>query len=164
MMNMQNQAQGQLKPVFKPVQKPAVKPLGTYLAEQRSILDQLLRLLRNEKQAIRQRAVDAISQLAEDKSALMLRLQSNDQRLKLHPEAALLKTAHAGEVEEIRKALKECKRQNESNGILINLCLTSSRRLSSVLVNVRDRMTMNMTYTGKGNTTARGPMRLSIVA
>lgn len=67
-------------------------------------------------------------------------LQQNGQKLKLHPDAAKLKTDFAKHVQVLKLKLAECKRRNEVNGRLIRLC-QSSCRLSAVLMGVRDTMT-----------------------
>ena len=102
--------------------------------------------------------------LSEQKSHLMVKLQSNDQKLKLHPDVALLKTEYAAEVTIIKNMMASCKYQNEVNGKLITMCMQSNNRLQALLVGVRDVVTKNMTYNAKGNASARGPVRLSVEA
>ena len=153
------------KNMFKPAAEVAaqqIKPIGEYLAEQEKILDALKRLLEAERVAVRDRDMQTLPKLTEQKSNLMLSLQSNDQKLKLHPQAAELKTIYLGRVNLLKQKLLNCKKCNEINGKLIRLCLNTTKRVFGLLMDMRDRDTKNMTYTDKGCTTARGLQRLSI--
>ena len=146
----------------KPVS--AIKSLEDYLTEQDAILDAVIRILGREYTAIKDRRLEDLETIAEDKSSFMLKLQANDQRLKLHPDAPMLKTVYADRVNALKEKLNQCKTMNETNGKLISLCLAANRRLTSVLMSARDRMSRNMTYNDKGNTTATGPLRVNINA
>lgn len=147
----------------KPVQKK-IQPIKTYLQEQEKLLDEVDRILRDEFNTIKARKLVELEGIAERKSALMLKLQQNDQRIKLHPDVAKLKELYSDDVQEIKNKLISCKRLNETNGRFINICLASNRRLSAALMGVRDKLTKNMTYTEEGNTVATGPARLSVEA
>lgn len=142
----------------------APKPVAFYLKDQEQTLELLFKLLEDERRALRSRNIDSIAMLAEQKSRLMVKLQGNDQKIRLNPQAELLKTMFKAQIEAIKGKLQECKKLNEINGRLISLSLNSTRKVSALLMQVRDRTTRNLTYTQKGNTTARGPMRLSIEA
>lgn len=144
----------------KPVS--AIKSLEDYLTEQDAILDAVIRILGREYTAIKDRRLEDLETIAEDKSSFMLKLQANDQRLKLHPDAPMLKTVYADRVNALKEKLNQCKTMNETNGKLISLCLAANRRLTSVLMSARDRMSRNMTYNDKGNTVATGPLRVNI--
>lgn len=153
------------KNMFKPaaeVQAQQIKPLTTYLNEQDALLDELKKVLEAERAAIRDRDMQGLPKLTEQKSNMMLKLQSNDQRIKLHPQAPELKTLYLTSVNKIKGKLVECQRCNEINGKLIRLCLNTTKRVFGLLMDMRDRDTKNLTYTQKGNTTARGLQRLSI--
>lgn len=153
------------KSIFKPAQvAQKIEPLTSYLDEQDRLLDELEKVLENERISLRDRKMKELGVLTEHKSSLMLKLQSNDQRIKLHPDAALLKNSLLSRVEKIKRSLQLCKRRNEVNGKLIKLCMNTTRRVYSLLMESRDRNTKNMTYTDKGAITARGMMRLSIQA
>lgn len=153
----------QFKPINKP-QKVNVLPIENYLNEQNKILDEVNKVLQLEFVCIRDRKLEKLEAIAEKKSSLVLKLQQNDQLLKLHPNSAELKTKFLSIVKGLKDKLVKCQRTNEINGKLINACIASSRRLSAVLMGARDRSTKNMTYTDKGNTVARGPERLNIEA
>ncbi|MGN0908165.1 MAG: flagella synthesis protein FlgN [Succinivibrio sp.] len=140
------------------------RPVASCLQDQENLLKELEDLLNQEHQALRHRDIDALNSISARKSSLMVTLQGNDQRIRLNPQAQLLKTVLKGRVDAIREALSRCKRLNAVNGRLINLNLNSTMRLSAVLMSTRDRSTMNMTYTDKGRTRASGPVRLSIEA
>lgn len=141
-----------------------IKPIEVYLLEQEDLLKNIAFLLDAEFKALKQRDFMSLEAIANKKSELMLKLQSNDQRLKLHPNVALLKSQYQGRVQEIKDSLVSCKKKNDLNNRLANLCIAATNRLTSVLMNARDAMTKNLTYTQKGSTSARGPMRLSISA
>ncbi|MBQ9274051.1 MAG: flagellar protein FlgN [Succinivibrio sp.] len=152
--------------MFRPVRvnERQVKPLVEFLNEQDEILLLLGRVLKEERRALRERDMKQLGLVSKEKSTLMVRLQSNDQRIKLHPECAQLKTTFADRMQAIKESLLTCKKTNDANGRLLELCSNTTRRMSSLLMKVRDQSTMNLTYTSKGNTTARGPMRVSISA
>lgn len=153
------------KSIFKPgAVASEILPLNTYLDEQDKLLDELGKVLDNERIFLRDRRMKELNAVTEHKSSLMLKLQSNDQRIKLHPDAAQLKTTLSGRVERIKNSLRLCKRRNEVNGKLIKLCMNTTRRVYSLLMESRDRNTKNLTYTDKGSITARGLARLSIQA
>lgn len=141
-----------------------VKSLTEYLNEQDVLLEHVAKVLSREYQAIKNRQIDELEAIAEEKSSLMLQLQANDQRLKLHPETARLKTDYLDRVMAVKDKLARCKMMNETNGKLIALSMAANRRLSSVLMVARDRMSRNMTYNDKGNTVATGPLRVNINA
>ncbi len=160
-MNTANQS------VFKKVSEvntANIRPIADYLNDQKAILDNLLKIINDEFDALRDRQIDSLKPLAEEKSHLMVKLQSNDQCLKLHPDVALLKTDYKDDVAEIKRMMKNCHFRNEVNGKLIKLCMQATNKLQALFVNVRDGITRNMTYNNKGNAMASGPSRLSVVA
>ena len=156
----------QKNPAFTPAPRPAAKlpPLEHYLKVQDDLLTQLATLLDRERVALRDRQMPALNEIAEQKSALMLKLQSNDQRIKLHPQLPELKAAGSAKVTALRTKLRNCQRRNEINGKLIRLCLKSTRRVSALLMESRDRYTKNLTYNRKGTKQASGLPRLNIQA
>lgn len=133
-----------------------IKPLIDYLREQNMLLDNVADVLVKEGKALEKRDLVAIEELAEKKSELMLNIQANDQRIKLHPDVEELKTTYADHVALIRQKLEACKKKNIINGKLIDMSIASCRRLTSVMMDLRDKNTKNMTYTDKGTTIARG--------
>ncbi len=141
-----------------------VRPLIDYLIEQNNLLDEIGRVLARENRAISARNVEDLTAVTERKSQLMLTLQQNDQKIKLHPDAVKLKGEYAQHVHVLKLKLTECKRRNEVNGKLIRLCQASCRRLSAMLMGVRDKLTASMTYTDKGSVNARSPLRVSVQA
>ncbi|MGN0903171.1 MAG: flagella synthesis protein FlgN [Succinivibrio sp.] len=151
--------------VFNKV-NPAVTvlPLKEYLAEQNSILDNLLKVISGEFEALRVRRVDALKALSQMKSEMMVKLQSNDQKIKLHPEVESLKTVYSAEVQQIKAKMSQCKYRNEVNGSLIKMLMQSNNKLKAALLGARDAVTCNMTYNDKGSANARGPVRLSVQA
>ncbi len=143
---------------------PVVKTLVDYLNDQDAILDNVIKILAREYNAIKERRLEELETIAEDKSSFMLKLQANDQRIKLHPESAQLKTKYPERVAQIKEKLAKCKMMNETNGKLITLSLSANKRLYDVLMQSRDKYSRNMTYTDKGNTTATSPLRVNINA
>lgn len=141
-----------------------VRPLKDYLDGQKEILEKLEKVIQAEYESLKDRHLENLKPLSEMKSDLMLKLQSNDQRIKLHPEVAKLHTEFLPEVTIIKNMMKKCQFRNEINGKLITMCMQSANKLQAVLLGVRDVVTRNMTYTAKGYATARGPSRLSVDA
>ena len=141
-----------------------VRPLADFLKEQEMILDKLVRVIDSEFKALKERDMAQLNALSMQKSDLMVKLQSNDQRIKLHPDVATLKTDFADEVCRIKAKMNQCKFRNETNGRLITMCMQSVNKLQALFVGVRDSLTRNMTYSSKGTASARGPVRLSVVA
>ena len=72
-----------------------VRPLADFLKEQEMILDKLVRVIDSEFKALKERDMAQLNALSMHKSDLMVKLQSNDQRIKLHPDVATLKTDFA---------------------------------------------------------------------
>ncbi|MBP5244129.1 MAG: hypothetical protein J6Z28_05375 [Succinivibrio sp.] len=88
--------------VFKKItpntQEPAVKPIKDYLMMQDKVLSCLEQVISREYLALKERHFELLQGLSTEKSDLMLKLQSNDQKLKLHPEVGTLKTKYSAEV------------------------------------------------------------------
>lgn len=145
-------------------QKNDVEPIKYYLDLQNTILDKLAKVIQSEYEALRDRMVTQLAQLSSAKSDLMLKLQANDQKIKLHPEVSKLKTEYAPTILIIKDKLKKCKFRNEVNGRLIVMNMQASNKLKAVLMEARDVTTRNMTYNAKGAASAKGPSRLSISA
>lgn len=152
--------------VFKKanVQAPAIRPLQDYLVEQDNILNELSQVISREYEALKDRKVSSLKPLSEQKSHLMVKLQSNDQKIKLHPQVALLKTQFQDFVKSIKEKMKSCKYKNDVNGSLITMNMQSNHKLYALLIGVRDMATKNMTYSNKGYAQAKGPTRLSVQA
>ncbi len=155
--------------VFRPTAQSnrpvnAIRPIKEYLDEQSLILDRLEKVISSEYQALKGKNMDDLKTYSELKSDLMLKLQSNDQRIKLHPEVDKLKTEYLTDTTIIKNKLLKCKFRNEVNGKLIVFNMQSNNRLNAALMNARDARTRNMTYSGKGYASARGPSRLSVQA
>ncbi|WP_031492615.1 flagellar export chaperone FlgN [Succinivibrio dextrinosolvens] len=154
--------------IFKKItpntQEAAVKPIKDYLMMQDKVLSCLEQVISREYQALKERHFELLQGLSTEKSDLMLKLQSNDQKLKLHPDVGTLKTKYSAEVLIIKNKMKKCHFRNEVNGKLITMCMQSSNRLQALLVEARDLVTRNMTYNNKGSASARAPLRVSVSA
>lgn len=141
-----------------------IRPLADYLSEQEKLLANLKVVLTEERKALRDRDMKTLANASQLKSSLMVNLQSNDQRIKLHPDEKMLKGVFVERVNGIKANLKECQILNEINGKLIRLCMNSCHKVQSLLMGARDNFTKNMTYTEKGNTIAKGLARVNIQA
>ncbi len=144
--------------------KQQVKPIKDYLLIQTEVLNNLEQVISREYIALKERHFDQLQSISTEKSDLMLKLQANDQKLKLHPEVQELKGKYSSDVLIIKNKMKKCHFRNEVNGKLITMCMQSSNKLQALLVGARDMVTRNMTYTSKGSATARGPLRVSVSA
>lgn len=67
-----------------------VMPVAFFIKEQENILSTLYSLLEQERVALRHRDIESITKYAQQKSQLMVKLQANDQKIRLHSEASLL--------------------------------------------------------------------------
>ena len=154
--------------IFKKItpntQEAAVKPIKDYLMMQDKVLSCLEQVISREYLALKESHFELLQGLSTEKSDLMLKLQSNDQKLKLHPDVGTLKTKYSAEVLIIKNKMKKCHFRNEVNGKLITMCMQSSNRLQALLVEARDLVTRNMTYNNKGSASARAPLRVSVSA
>ncbi len=142
----------------------AVKPLSDYLGLQNDVLTHLEKVIAKEYDALKFRHFEQLQTLSTEKSDLMLRLQANDQKIKLHPEVELLKSKYSAEVLIIKNKMKKCHFRNEVNGKLITMCMQSSNKLQNLLLEARDMVTRNKTYNCKGSATVRAPLRVSVSA
>ncbi len=152
------------KKMTTPAMQKAVSPISEYLRMQNEILQALEVVIAQEYNALKERNYSQLTPLATRKSDLMLKLQGNDQKIKMHPEVALLKTKYAADVLIIKNKMKKCKFRNEVNGRFIVMCMQSSNKMQAVFNRARDSVTRNMTYNSKGSANARGPLRVSVSA
>ncbi len=132
------------------------------LQSQDSQLDALYVLLEQEMALLQQRNALALPDLAQQKQALLQQIQYQDQQISQHPEherlAADLATLRQGLIDKLQR----CQERNEVNGKLIEMSLTSNRRLATVLTQIRDRN--STTYDNKGTPRASGGLNLNIKA
>lgn len=132
------------------------------LQSQDSQLDALYVLLEQEMALLQQRNALALPDLAQQKHALLQQIQYQDQQISQHPEherlAADLATLRQGLIDKLQR----CQERNEVNGKLIEMSLTSNRRLATVLTQIRDRN--STTYDNKGTPRASGGLNLNIKA
>lgn len=144
--------------------KQEVLPIEVYLKEQKELIEKIGDLLGKEHNCLIKKDIDGLNNIGALKSQYILKLQQNDQKLKLHPQKDKLNSEYKKDVDYIKQSLCECKYINSVNGKLINMFLASTKRLNSMMMGIRDKMCMNLTYNNQGNTDARGPLRLSIQA
>lgn len=126
----------------------AERPLIEILKAQDDILKQLLVVLNEEYQLLKERKALDLTAINEKKSTLLINLQANDQSIKVHSEKDRLKSDYQKFKDILSDKLKECQKRNSVNGRLIELNLTANRRLAASLMQIRDRNTM--TYNNKG--------------
>ena len=153
--------------VFKKVNTPPkedVNPITMYIKKQVDTLIKLEQVLLEENKALKEREYSRLQPVSHLKSDLMLQLQAIDQKLKLHPQMALLKTEYAKEVADIKNRMKRCQYRNAVNGKLIVMSMQTANKLRSLFVNAKDLITRNMTYNAKGSASARPPERVSVSA
>lgn len=107
-----------------------VRPLKDYLDGQKEILEKLEKVIQAEYESLKDRHLENLKTLSEMKSDLMLKLQSNDQRIKLHPEVAKLHTEFLPEVTIIKNMMKSVSSE-------MKLTVSSSLCVCSQLISCR---------------------------
>ncbi len=132
------------------------------LQSQDSQLDALYVLLEQEMDLLQQRNALALPDLAQQKQALLQQIQYQDQQISQHPEHERLAAELAPLRQGLIDKLQRCQERNEVNGKLIEMSLTSNRRLATVLTQIRDRN--STTYDNKGTPRASGGLNLNIKA
>ncbi len=148
----------------KPVSNNQIRPLIEYLKDQNLLLDEVGKILYKEHNALKGRDTELITALASKKAEIMGKIAGNDQKIRLHPDKKRLEADYLPQVEVIKIKLIECKRRNEVNGKLIRYFMGANKRLTDVLMKIRDRNTKNMTYNDKGSTQAQGLHILNLQA
>ena len=132
------------------------------LQSQDSQLDALYVLLEQEMALLQQRNALALPDLAQQKQALLQQIQYQDQQISQHPEHERLAAELAPLLQGLIDKLQRRQERNEVNGKLIEMSLTSNRRLATVLTQIRDRN--STTYDNKGTPRASGGLNLNIKA
>ncbi|WP_108649685.1 flagellar protein FlgN [Dongshaea marina] len=122
------------------------------LNQQLNQLKQLQELLAQERLALEKRQIKPLSQLVEQKQLLLVKIAELDQQLTTHPDFETLQEQHAKELEEVRRQLENCQKENAVNGEIIERSLSTTNRLSQLLTRLQHPDTM--TYSKKG--TAQG--------
>ena len=134
----------------------AERPIVEILKAQDGVLDRLAQILKNEFALLKERKALDLTKINEEKSQCLLDLQQNDQSLRLHSEKERLATDLVKIKDLLNNKLKECQKQNNINGRLIEINLAANRRLAQALIDIQDVSTM--TYDNSGNKNAiRGP-------
>ncbi|MBQ8706837.1 MAG: flagellar protein FlgN [Succinivibrionaceae bacterium] len=124
--------------------------LSAFLERQKQILDELNKLLKDEFAVLKNRQAFSLPKINQRKQALLSELTANDRAIGQLPDRDDLKTVYKTQMEEIQKQLQICQKQNAVNGRLIQLSITSNRRLGMTLSKLKDRN--SMTYDDKGAT------------
>lgn len=127
-----------------------MSPLLDLLQQQEDTLNQMLALLDEEFDLLKQRKALALPELTEKKQQLLATLAQNDQTIastlsdhQLQPELEPFR-------QRLLTTLQACQERNEVNGKLIELNLLSNRKLATELCQLRDKN--KLTYDNRGNT------------
>ncbi|MFC3912124.1 flagellar export chaperone FlgN [Pseudaeromonas sharmana] len=136
--------------------------LTELLQSQDTLLDDLYSLLDQEFALLQQRNALALPDLAIQKQSLLQQIQQQDQCIAQDPERERLAADLAPMREQLVDKLQRCQERNEVNGKLIEMSLTSNRRLATVLTQIRDRN--STTYDNKGTPRAAGGLNLNLKA
>lgn len=127
-----------------------MSPLLDLLQQQEDTLNQMLALLDEEFDLLKQRKALALPELTEKKQQLLATLAQNDQTIattlsdhQLQPELEPFR-------QRLLTTLQTCQERNEVNGKLIELNLLSNRKLATELCQLRDKN--KLTYDNRGNT------------
>lgn len=130
----------------------AERPIVEILKAQDGVLDRLAQILKNEFALLKERKALDLTKINEEKSQCLLELQQNDQSLRLHSQKERLTTDLVKIKDLLNNKLKECQKQNNINGRLIEINLAANRRLAQALIEIKDVSTM--TYDNSGNKNA----------
>lgn len=122
------------------------------------LLNQFRQLLDQEFQALKSRQLLALNEYAQAKTDLLDQLTS----LGMHIAPATDSAQYPDWRASVHPLLQECQRQNDINGKLIELNLVTSRKLSHLLAQARDRD--SVTYNDHGLTRPSSSMPLGIKA
>ena len=125
-------------------------PLDVLLNHQKSQLELLLDITRQERELIVKRKALELPPLTERKQALLLEIQTTDSQLASHPERERLNGDFSGQVAELRELLQQCQEQNQVAEQLLEQSLNSIRQLTNILSRLHERQ--SMTYDQKGHT------------
>lgn len=128
------------------------------LQQQQKRLLALQEVLEQEFSALKQRQVIELAELANKKTVLLAQLTALDDQARQSISSDEYKIWR----ESLNELLRSCREKNEINGKLIEMNLITSRKLSGILAQARDRDAM--TYNDHGLTQPRSSMPLGIKA
>jgi flagella synthesis protein FlgN len=117
---------------------------------QLATLESLSRLLEQEKAAIVERKAADIAKLANDKLALLNKVQQQDHQISTHTHRQLIvdNQEFADKVESIKATVSRCKEINEVNGEALQRAQLSFHKLNNLFQQSRGKQ--QMTYTSEG--------------
>lgn len=120
------------------------------LEQQLNQLSQLERLLVQEKEVLQNRDPDAVLEISKQKNALLADIQTLDQAIATSPSFAEQKSTGLldTQLSDIDACLNRCKTLNEVNGQIIAHSQIAIDRITSSLLENRDKA--SMTYDSKG--------------
>jgi len=112
------------------------------LNEQVACLDSLYSLLNNELKALASRRGDGLKEIAQQKMALLTKLRMLDKELsKLIPNNDKESQETPELVEQVRKKLKLCQKQNDVNAHVAHQAQLSVKQLKDILIGAPSSMT-----------------------
>ncbi|WP_299807233.1 flagellar export chaperone FlgN [uncultured Shewanella sp.] len=128
--------------------------LSQLISSQHQVLNELIELISQEKQALHAQQADVLLSLASTKANLLASLKHNDEMIAVQPDLALLKTDPelSQQVTNTKQLLADCQQLNAENESLIELSLASLNRFSQALQVSRN--SSSLTYDGKGQTSS----------
>ncbi|OLQ76012.1 molecular chaperone [Photobacterium proteolyticum] len=117
---------------------------------QLATLESLSRLLEQEKAAIVERKAADIAKLANDKLALLNKVQQQDHQISSHAQRQLLvdNPEYVQKVESIKAIVSRCKEINEVNGEALQRAQLSFHKLNNLFQQSRGKQ--QMTYNSEG--------------
>ena len=122
------------------------------VSQQLSQLTKLEALLTTEKDVLQQQSPDALIQITSEKNNLLVAIQEVDNAIGQSFEFKQEKLAghFTNELAEIQAILERCKKQNQTNGLIIHQSQLSVERMKTSLLASHNKS--SMTYDNKGKT------------
>ncbi len=122
--------------------------LTELLDQQEQNLDQMLTLLAQEFDLLKQRQALSLAELATSKQRQLETIVALDNTIAAHPDVSSLSSELLPRQDALRAKMAQCQERNEVNGHLIEMTLGANRRLANTLLQLRDRN--SVTYDNKG--------------
>ncbi|MBP8173713.1 MAG: flagellar protein FlgN [Aeromonadaceae bacterium] len=122
--------------------------LTELLDSQEQNLDNMLTLLEQEFDLLKQRQALSLAEIATSKQQQLEAIVALDNVIAAHPDVADLKGSLLSRQEALREKMALCQERNEVNGHLIEMTLSANRRLATTLLQLRDKN--SVTYDKNG--------------
>lgn len=124
--------------------------LAALLLEQKSQLELLLDITQQELVLIEKRKALELPPLAEQKQALLTKIQETDTALSEHPESERLKSDYQQHVASLQELIAQCQEKSQVAEQLLEQSMNGVRQLGNILSRLHERQ--SMTYDEKGHT------------